>query len=135
VEVRILLGIVNAADQDLVGGSHRSDLEGLLSGLAFPRIREQAVVEAHGQAAAGEVVADGVLASGQADQAAAVDDVAGATGRPEIRTRFLLRTFIRLILADAACLAGATPPSKTRPRSASPSSTQPTIDARVVYVY
>jgi hypothetical protein len=31
------------------------------------------VVETHGQASAGEVIADGVLASGEADQAGAVD--------------------------------------------------------------
>ena len=31
--------------------------------------------------------------------------------------------------------AGATPPGKTRSRSASPSSTRPTIDSRVVYVH
>jgi hypothetical protein len=40
-----------------------------------------------------------------------------------------------LILVDAECLAGAAPPSKTRSRTASPSSTRPTTDSRVVYVH
>ena len=51
-------------------------------------------------------------------------------------------TVILAALHDLA-LAGRAPalaaayaaPSKTRPRSASPSSTRPTIDSRVVYVY
>ena len=34
---------------------------------------EEAAVEAHGDASAGEVVADGVLAAGEADQAGGVD--------------------------------------------------------------